>query len=124
LLHPNIVRVRRYFERLGTAYMVMDYEEGRSLKQVLETAKAPPEEAWIRSLLVPLLDALEAVHAARFLHRDIKPANILVRSNGTPLLLDFGSARSVQAAPGGMTALYTPRYGAYEQYAGERKEGH
>jgi serine/threonine protein kinase len=123
LRHPNIVRVRRYFAKLGTAYMVMDYEDGTSLAQTLADLGAPPDEPWIRALLVPLLDALDAVHAAQFLHRDIKPANILVRRNGIPLLLDFGSARPVEAAAENLTALYTPRYGAFEQYTGGRREG-
>src|SRR5262249_55675919 len=90
--HPNIVRVNRYFESNGTGYMVMNYEQGASLAQLLRDGPTP-DEARLRALLLPLLDGLEAVHAAGFLHRDIKPANVFVRGNGVPLLLDFGAAR-------------------------------
>lgn len=120
LSHPNIVRVRRYFPKHGTAYMVMDYEDGTSLAHAANPGAV--DEHWIRGLLPPLLDALEAVHKAQFLHRDLKPANILIRKDGSPLLLDFGSARPVEEA-GNLTAVFTPRYGAFEQYTEGRTEG-
>ena len=67
--HPNIARVNRYFEANGTGYMVMDYEKG-SLWQLLRD-EPPPARRRLRAMIMPLLDGLEAVHAAGFLHRDI-----------------------------------------------------
>ena len=121
--HPHIVRVLRYFEASGTAYMVMDYERGEPLKAVLQHSPQPPE-ALLKELLAPLLDGLAVVHAGGFLHRDIKPDNIVVRANGQPVLIDFGSARN--ALGGGtrsLTAVLTPGYAPLEQYSLEGKQG-
>ncbi len=120
--HPHIVRVNRYFESNGTGYMVMDYEEGESLGQMLKRAPQPPE-AELRRILLPLLDGLAAVHAAQFLHRDIKPNNIFIRSNGSPVLLDFGAARANIGGSHGMTAVLTPGYAPLEQYAVDGRQG-
>lgn len=121
--HPNIVRVTRYFEANGTAYMVMDYEKGHSLNQFLK--KVPqPEEAHLKAMITPLLDGLEAVHAAGFLHRDIKPSNIFIRADGTPVLLDFGSARlAVRDAVRDVIAILTPGYAPVELYLGSGQQG-
>lgn len=121
--HPNIVRVNRYFEANGTAYMVMDYERGMSLAQMLKSGPAP-DLARLCGMLLPLLDGLEAVHAAGFLHRDIKPANVFIRENGAPVLLDFGAAR--QALGGStrtLTAVLTPGYAPLEQYSNAGHQG-
>jgi hypothetical protein len=121
--HPNIVRVVRYFEANGTAYMVMEYERGEPLKNLLILNPRLPE-AQLRRLAGPLLDGLRAVHAAGFLHRDIKPDNIFVRADGTPVLIDFGSARN---ALGGetraLTAILTPGYAPLEQYSSDGRQG-
>jgi serine/threonine protein kinase len=121
--HPHIVRVLRYFEANATAYMVMDYEKGDSLKTALQLDPQPPEEK-IKALLAPLLDGLSAVHAMGFLHRDIKPDNIFIRADGRPVLIDFGAARQ---AMGGetksLTSILTPGYAPLEQYSGEGKQG-
>jgi serine/threonine protein kinase len=121
--HPNIVRVLRYFEANGTAYMVMDYERGDPLKTRLGLSPQPPE-AELKRLVAPLLDGLRAVHAAGFLHRDIKPDNIFVRADGQPVLIDFGAAR--QALGGetrSLTSVLTPGFAPLEQYSGEGKQG-
>jgi serine/threonine protein kinase len=121
--HPNIVRVLRYFEAHGTAYMVMDYERGEPLKNLLVLNPRLPE-AELRRLLAPLLDGLRVVHAAGFLHRDVKPDNIFVRTDGAPVLIDFGSARN---ALGGetrsLTAILTPGYAPLEQYSTDGRQG-
>ena len=121
--HPNIVRVNRFFEANGTSYMVMDYEAGESLNQQLKRAPMP-DEATLKSTVIPILDGLQAVHQAGFLHRDIKPSNVLIRENGTPVLIDFGSAR---LTGGGMsknlTAIVTPGYAPLEQYTGDGNQG-
>lgn len=120
--HPHIVRVNRYFESNGTGYMVMDYEEGESLGQMLKRVAQPPE-AELRRILLPLLDGLAAVHAAKFLHRDIKPGNIFIRSNGSPVLIDFGAARANIGGTHGMTAVLTPGFAPLEQYATDGRQG-
>jgi serine/threonine protein kinase len=125
--HPNIVRVLSVFEANSTAYMVMEYERGESLEKLLK-AKKISGEAKLRSLIMPLLDGLKVVHQAGFIHRDIKPDNIFLRENGTPVLLDFGSARqAIGVATRTLTALVTPGYAPFEQYdtskAGEKKQG-
>ena len=120
--HPHIVRVNRYFEANGTGYMVMDYEEGESLNQLLKRAPLPAEDE-LRRILLPLLDGLAAVHAAQFLHRDIKPSNIFMRANGTPVLLDFGAARATGGGTRNLTAVLTPGYAPLEQYATDGRQG-
>lgn len=120
--HPHIVRVNRYFEANGTGYMVMDYEDGESLGQLLKRAPLPAE-AELRRIVLPLLDGLAAVHAEQFLHRDIKPGNIFMRANGMPVLLDFGSARATGGATRSLTAVLTPGFAPLEQYATDGRQG-
>ncbi|MCB1550034.1 MAG: serine/threonine protein kinase, partial [Hyphomicrobiaceae bacterium] len=91
--HPAIVRVIRVFEALNTAYMVLKFEEGQSLKSWLDGLARRPTQDELDRIVGPLLDALEVLHASDFLHRDIAPDNIIVRPDGSPVLLDFGSAR-------------------------------
>ncbi len=114
--HPNIVRVLSVFEMNNTAYMVMRYESGRSLQQMLRK-RATLDEARLKEMLFPLLDGLERVHAAGFIHRDVKPANIFIREGESPVLLDFGSARqSLGQATRTLTTLVSPGYAPFEQY--------
>jgi serine/threonine protein kinase len=116
--HPNVVRVLNVLEANGTAYMVMNYEEGETLRDLLARRGTLPESD-LRRLLLPLLDGLDHVHAAGFIHRDIKPANLFIRTDGTPLLIDFGAAR--QALLTGqmqtMTSFVSKGYAAIEQYS-------
>ena len=116
--HPNIVRVMGVFELNGTAYMVMEYERGQDLKHWLHRRQSV-SEARLKSIIGPIIDGLEEVHRHGFIHRDIKPANIVVRDNGSPVLLDFGSAR-LAVGPGteDLTALVTVGYAPLEQYSG------
>jgi non-specific serine/threonine protein kinase len=115
--HPNIVAVKSLFEIHGTAYMVMDFEKGVSLSQMLRNGQTF-DEASLLGLLRPIAEGLDRVHKAGVIHRDIKPANILVDDDGRrPVLIDFGSARfeSGQATSTQVT-FYTPPYAAIEQY--------
>ena len=114
---PNIVRVLRYLETNGTGYLVMGYEDGRSLAHVVRRLKQL-DERQARALAVHILRGLRAVHRKDFLHRDIKPANILVRRDGPPVLLDFGAARLAleQQRTGALTVMLTPGYAPIEQY--------
>lgn len=122
--HVHIVPVLRYFEANGTAYTVMEFEDGHSVAQILRQPgrRLQPEE--VRSLTEGMLSGLGAVHAQGFLHRDIKPSNVIVRRDGVPILIDFGAARQ---AMGGrtrtLTSILTPQYAPIEQYAMDGKQG-
>src|SRR5262245_14278338 len=117
--HPNIVRVMRFFEANGTAYMVMEFVEGAPLGEWVK-ARRPIVEAQCAAMAGPLLDGLEVVHKAGFLHRDIKPNNIYIREDGSPVLLDFGSARQRSSE---LTAVVTPGYAPFEQYHTQGNQG-
>ena len=121
--HPHIVRVNRYFQANGTGYMVMDYEKGESLYQMLKRG-VQPDEAKLKGILMPLLEGLEAVHATGFLHRDIKPSNIFVRESGSPVLIDFGAARhAIGGVTKSLTSVLTPGYAPLEQYSSNGHQG-
>jgi serine/threonine protein kinase len=122
--HAGIVRVLRYFRANDTAYMVMEYETGEPLSAWL-AGRLPVDQATLLRLLRPLLDGLEAIHAAGFLHRDINPRNIYIRADGSPVLLDFGSARrlAVDGQEQMMTAVVTPGFAPAEQYYPDGKQG-
>ncbi len=121
--HPHIVRVARFFEANRTAYMVLEYERGQSLKAWRKRKDVVPE-ATIVALLAPLLDGLAVVHASGYLHRDIKPDNIYVRDeDGSLVLLDFGAARQTAVEKAEMGTVVTPGYGPIEQYAGGGRQG-
>ncbi len=116
--HPNIVRVYRYFRANNTGYMVLHFEEGQSLKAWLKGLGRAPRQKELDAIVAPLLDALEVIHKADFLHRDIAPDNIIIRKDGSPVLIDFGSARGEIAAHSKtVSALVKPGYSPYEQYA-------
>ncbi|TAJ08415.1 MAG: serine/threonine protein kinase [Nitrospirae bacterium] len=121
--HPNIVRVRRFFETNGTAYMVMEYEEGESLFRWV-TGRGCPDRRTVLEIVMQLLNGLEAVHAAGFLHLDMKPSNIVIRPDGSSVLLDFGAARRLTTDGGRLiTTILTPGYAPYEQYHDEGRLG-
>ncbi|MBV1881771.1 MAG: serine/threonine protein kinase [Pseudomonadales bacterium] len=114
--HPNIVRVLSVFNRFNTAYMVMEYEQGIEFAKLIKQKK-PFDEAFLLSIMIPLLDGLSVIHESGFVHRDIKPSNILIRQNGSPVLLDFGSARqTIGEYTRTLTSMMTYGYAPLEQY--------
>lgn len=121
--HPNIVSVRSLFEIHGTAYMVMDFEDGRSLSEILKAGRSFTETS-LMALIRPISEGLDRAHRVGVLHRDIKPPNILVNEDGRPVLIDFGSARfeSGQATSTTVT-FHTPPYAAIEQYVKTYEQG-
>src|SRR5258706_1759480 len=122
--HRHIVRVARFFEANKTAYMVLEYERGQSLKSYRKKRGDHIDEKTIVALLAPLLDGLEVVHTSGYLHRDIKPDNIYVRDeDGSLVLLDFGAARQTAVEKAEMGTVVTPGYGPIEQYAGGGRQG-
>ncbi len=114
--HHNIVRVLSVFTENNTAYMVMEYEHGEPMDALIKNRKTIEEEK-LKSILMPMLDGLEQVHKEGFIHRDIKPPNIYIRTDGSPVLLDFGSARqSLGIQTKTLTTMVSPGYAPFEQY--------
>ena len=120
--HPNIVGVKRFLEAHGTGYIVMEHVDGEPLSEMLKR-KATLTEPEIREHVLPLAAGLSDIHAAGLLHRDIKPSNIVVRADGVPVLIDFGSARlAVNAKSQSLTAVVTPGYAPLEQYSAKGRQ--
>lgn len=115
----GIVSCRDFFRRNNTAYLVMEFEAGMPLSQVLrerESEGRPFSEEDLMEVAVPLLEGLGHVHAAGMVHRDIKPSNLLLReANGEPVLIDFGAAKLDVAGQTKSMAPRTPGYAAWEQ---------
>ena len=122
--HRHIIKVYRFFEAHGTAYIVMEYAEGETLSAFLER-KGVLTETELKAILYPILDGLEVVHGADFLHRDIKPGNIIIRDeDNSPVLLDFGSARqAIGTRSRSVTSIITPGYAPIEQYSNRSDQG-
>ena len=120
--HANIVRVYRYFRQNNTGYMVLKLEEGTSFKAWLDQLGRRPSQAELDNIVRQLLDALGLIHDRAFLHRDIAPDNIMIRPDGSPVLIDFGSARrEVASHLATMSVLVKPGYSPAEQYAQDGK---
>jgi serine/threonine protein kinase len=97
--HPNIVNVHQIFKENDTAYMALDYVEGKDLLEVMEDPTTALTPADVRSILLKLLDAIGLVHEKGLLHRDISPDNILIDLKRNPVLIDFGAAREQEPSP-------------------------
>jgi serine/threonine protein kinase len=123
--HPNIVRVLRYMEANGTAYMVMEFEEGESLSQHLKNKPGRRlDEKELLRVFLPVLNGLGAVHADKILHLDIKPDNIYLRKDHSPMLIDFGSARHAITGPDHAQRItLTHGFAPIEQYPDKGEPG-
>jgi serine/threonine protein kinase len=116
--HPSLVKVYRFWEDNGTAYMVMPFLEGKTLRDILRGLPHAPDEVWLRSVLGPLTEALMVIHAEQCFHRDIAPDNVMQLPTGRWLLLDFGAARRVIGdMTQALTVILKPGYAPVEQYA-------
>jgi len=116
--HPSLLKVHRFWQANGTAYMAMPVYHGPTIKEVRRSMAEPPDEAWLRPLLSRLLGALATMHDASIYHRDIAPDNIVLEADGRPVLLDFGAARRVISDKNQtLTAILKPSYAPIEQYA-------
>ncbi|HEV7914967.1 MAG TPA: serine/threonine-protein kinase, partial [Albitalea sp.] len=124
--HPALVRMHRSWEEHGTAYTVMPYYEGVTLKELRDTLPGVPDDASLRRLLETLLGAIDTLHRESVFHRDISPDNILMQPDGAPVLLDFGAARQVIAdRTQTLTSILKPSFAPIEQYShsGEMRQG-
>ena len=120
--HPSLVKVYRFWEANGTAYMVMPLYQGVTLKdklRALNSSGGTPDESWLMGMLAPLTEALAVIHAENCFHRDIAPDNvILLDGSERPLLLDFGAARRVIGdMTQALTVILKPGFAPVEQYA-------
>lgn len=113
---PEIVQVLDHFPEHNTAYIVMEFLEGRTLKEVVAQSGPIPADTML-ALLEPVLRAMEAMHQAGVIHRDISPDNLMELKDGTVKLMDFGCARDFQS---GLTETITLKHGfaPREQYSG------
>ena len=122
--HKNIVRVTNFFRENNTVYMVMQYEHGKSLQDYILSQPEPVSEKFVRRVFGELLNGLREVHTQKLLHLDIKPANIYIRQDGSPVLLDFGSARqTLTQVQSKLAPSYTPGFAPPEQYFERRQLG-
>src|ERR1700746_109441 len=111
ITHPNVVRVLNFFRANETVYMVMRYERGRTLQQQIQMRQDQMSERLVpRPFLLPL-HGVRALAAHKLLHLDIKPANVYLRTDGTPVLLDFGAARqTLTNTRPKLAPMYTPGF--------------
>lgn len=122
--NENIVRIHSYFEENGTAYFVMDYIDGKSFDEYIKEkgGKISVEEA--KSILIPIMDALGAVHSKGIVHRDVTPDNIYITADGTVKLLDFGAARySLGDKSRSLDVILKHGFAPKEQYTRRGKQG-
>jgi serine/threonine protein kinase len=124
LQHPNVVRVLNFFRANETVYLVMRYERGRTLQEHIHRRRGALQEEWIRGTFASLLNGLREVHSNKLLHLDIKPGNVYLRGDGTPLLIDFGAARTMLAGEAPvLPPMYTPGFASPEHHADRSKLG-
>ncbi len=120
LSHPNVIRVLNFFRANETVYMVMEYEQGRTLQEFIHKHQGRVSERFIRGVFTRMLNGLREVHAHKLLHLDLKPSNIYLRADNSPVLIDFGAARQTLTTDQPMLKpMYTPGFASPEHY-GER----
>lgn len=115
--HPGVVRIYEAFEEAGTAYLVMELLDGRTLHQVIASNGAPLPEHQVLQVAARCGEALTVVHDAGILHRDLNPTNVVLTPEGRVVVIDFGLAREFAVdSTTPMTRIVTPGYAAPEQY--------
>ncbi len=120
--HPSIIQIIESWEENGTGYIISPLYEGDTLKKIVRKNNEIVNERWIKSILIPLLDALEELHENKIYHRDISPDNIIIKTDGSPVLLDLGSARNISKEDENTdsTIILKPGYAPIEQYSDNR----
>lgn len=124
LSHPNVIRVLNFFRANDTVYMVMEYEHGRTLQEFIQKHQGHISERFIRGVFTRMLNGLREVHSNKLLHLDLKPSNIYLRSDNTPVLIDFGAARQTLITDQPvLKPMYTPGFASPEHYGARRDLG-
>lgn len=118
----EIVVVQDFFEENGTAYIIMELLQGKTLKRHIADNGALDGRRAL-GLLAPIMKALQAVHEAGLIHRDVSPDNIFITEQGERKLLDFGAARQAAGQGAQLTVILKPGYAPPEQYSQDAKQG-
>jgi tetratricopeptide (TPR) repeat protein len=124
ITHPNVIRVLSYGDLFGHPYIAMEYVDGPDLHTLIRSFRGwPPERRWQRceEILVDLCSALSAVHRRGLVHRDLKPSNVLIHSDGTCKLTDFGIVKDLEPSSDphlSTTLVGTWAYASPEQITG------
>ncbi len=122
--HPNIVSVRDFFKANETAYLVMSYLDGTTLCNYLAAKNEQLAYEETMQIMVPVLDALRAVHKENLLHRDISPDNIMISKKGHIIILDFGAARhAIGESDKQYSIVLKPGFAPEEQYRSNGLQG-
>lgn len=114
--HKNIVNVFDFFEANNTAYIIMEYLDGRTMSQVLQQQNVPLPYDYCINIAESVCAALQAIHKENILHRDVSPDNIMICNNGTIKLFDFGAARFSAGVENRVTVVVKPGFAPPEQY--------
>jgi serine/threonine protein kinase len=115
--HPGLVAVLRFIEANGTAYMVMPYYRGKTLREMVQAGYRVKTTEELFSVLLPVLEGLAQIHSVSCYHLDISSDNIIILENGAPVLLDFGAARhTLGTNTPSSTIILKPGFAPIEQY--------
>ena len=121
---PCIVNIRAFFSENDTAYIVMDYVDGVTLKQAVKDAGGKLPTQQVLTMLRPIMSSLYSVHRAGLIHRDISPDNIILRPDGSVVLIDFGAARQISASGERSNTVNVKHgYAPEEQYRKHGEQG-
>lgn len=121
---PGIVLVRDYFQENGTAYIVMEFAEGQTLKKILQNHNGSLPANHVFGMMRPVIQSLREIHKIGLIHRDISPDNIMVDTDGRVKLLDFGAARNyISGGQNSLSVILKPGYTPEEQYRSHGEQG-
>jgi serine/threonine protein kinase len=124
LVHPGIVRLEARHDSATPPFLVLEPVEGEDLETVLRRHGGRLEAVVLGRLLLRLCETVAFVHESGFLHRDLKPGNVLIRPDGSPVIVDFGAALAQdQVGNGRPWSFVTEGYAAPEQYFADQREG-
>ncbi len=123
--HPNIIGVMDHLELNNTAYLIMTYEQGRTLSEQIQKLGGKIPELELKAITIAILNGLKHIHEHDYYHRDIKPGNIYIRQYGEPVLIDFGAARQAMGVHSrSLTSIVSAGYAPNEQYGSNKaKQG-
>lgn len=122
LHHPNITRYRDHFPQNNTGYIVTEFCKGKTLEHFILKEQNISIRYFLKTIFMPLLDAVDSLHRKGILHRDLKPSNIILNKKNEPVIIDFGSAVKYRETSH-KTIFITPGFSPLEFYATTTKQG-